>query len=98
METGWCCNRESVQVCARNADRHEKALIGSAVATQAYLNHNRVFADEATHPVASVGGGRGLIPMSEVEKHKTKEDLWVVINGQVYDLTQVRTTNRTDLC
>jgi hypothetical protein len=30
-----------------------------------------------------------LIPMSEVEKHNTRDSLWVVINGKVYDLTEV---------
>jgi cytochrome b involved in lipid metabolism len=28
------------------------------------------------------------IPMSEVERHCTPEDCWVVINGKVYDLTE----------
>jgi hypothetical protein len=27
--------------------------------------------------------------MSEVEKHNNRDDLWVVINGKVYDLTRV---------
>ena len=30
----------------------------------------------------------GDIPMTEVEKHVTKKDLWVVFNGFVYDFTQ----------
>lgn len=31
----------------------------------------------------------GLIPFSEVQKHNTKDDCWVVIEGRVYDLTEV---------
>ncbi len=30
-----------------------------------------------------------LIPMSEVEKHNSRDSLWVVINGKIYDLTKV---------
>ncbi|KAL4216979.1 hypothetical protein ACF0H5_023436 [Mactra antiquata] len=36
-------------------------------------------------------GGQGVrkpsIPWSEIQKHTTKEDKWIVINGQVYDVT-----------
>jgi cytochrome b involved in lipid metabolism len=28
------------------------------------------------------------IPMSEIVKHKTKDSLWTVIHGTVYDLTE----------
>jgi L-lactate dehydrogenase (cytochrome) len=31
----------------------------------------------------------GLIPYGEVQKHNTPEDCWVVLNGKVYDLTEV---------
>jgi len=34
--------------------------------------------------------GKGLIPYSEVNKHDNEGDCWVVINGKVYDLTEVR--------
>jgi len=30
---------------------------------------------------------RRLIPMSEIRKHNTKEDCWVVIDGRVFDMT-----------
>lgn len=33
--------------------------------------------------------GKGLIPYSEVNKHDNEGDCWVVINGKVYDLTEV---------
>lgn len=36
-------------------------------------------------------GGQGRketkIPWSEIEQHKTKDDRWIVINGEVYDVT-----------
>lgn len=29
-----------------------------------------------------------MIPYSEVQKHNTRDDCWVVINGQVFDVTE----------
>lgn len=40
------------------------------------------FAEVMNTPSVSEG-----VPLSEVMKHKTKNDCWVVINGQVYDLS-----------
>jgi cytochrome b involved in lipid metabolism len=31
-----------------------------------------------------------MIPYSEVQKHDSKDDCWVVLNGKIYDLTEVR--------
>lgn len=30
-----------------------------------------------------------LIPMSDVEKHAERDDVWLVVNGRVYDFTKV---------
>ncbi|KAG8932106.1 Cytochrome b2, mitochondrial precursor [Tulasnella sp. 418] len=36
----------------------------------------------------SEGRSQGLIPYSEVLKHNSRESCWVIIRGQVYDLTE----------
>merc|ERR1712127_1004467 len=38
-------------------------------------------------PAASGGGGGGGLTMEEVAKHTTKTDCWVVVNGEVLDVT-----------
>merc|ERR1719433_1433587 len=38
-------------------------------------------------PVAATGGSGGLT-LEEVAKHNTKEDCWVVVNGEVLDVTK----------
>merc|ERR1719482_1743001 len=46
----------------------------------------------ATKAVAAAapaaGGGGGGYDMAEVSKHTTKEDCWVVVNGQVLNVTK----------
>eukprot|EP00448_Togula_jolla_P024662 CAMPEP_0170591762 /NCGR_PEP_ID=MMETSP0224-20130122/12574_1 /TAXON_ID=285029 /ORGANISM="Togula jolla, Strain CCCM 725" /LENGTH=1051 /DNA_ID=CAMNT_0010915643 /DNA_START=49 /DNA_END=3204 /DNA_ORIENTATION=+ len=41
----------------------------------------------AAATAASGGGGGGGYTMEEVAKHTTKQDCWVVVNGQVLDVT-----------
>ena len=52
----------------------------------------RFYLDTATDPSPPPlqAAGKGLIPYSEVIKHDHEGDCWVVINGKVYDLTEVR--------
>eukprot|EP00933_Yihiella_yeosuensis_P037531 TRINITY_DN31497_c0_g1_i1.p1 TRINITY_DN31497_c0_g1~~TRINITY_DN31497_c0_g1_i1.p1 ORF type:complete len:967 (-),score=281.29 TRINITY_DN31497_c0_g1_i1:158-3058(-) len=39
-------------------------------------------------PAATNGGGGGGLTMADVAKHNTKEDAWVVINGEALDVTK----------
>merc|ERR1719343_264079 len=41
----------------------------------------------AAAPAAAGGGGGGGLTMEEVAKHTTKQDCWVVVNGEVLDVT-----------
>merc|ERR1740138_116056 len=41
----------------------------------------------AAAPAKKKGGGGGGITMAEVAKHVTKTDCWVVVSGQVLDVT-----------
>jgi hypothetical protein len=52
----------------------------------------RFYLDTAVDPSPPPlqAAGKGLIPYSEVNKHDNEGDCWVVINGKVYDLTEVR--------
>jgi hypothetical protein len=51
----------------------------------------RFYLDTAVDPSPPPlqAAGKGLIPYSEVNKHDNEGDCWVVINGKVYDLTEV---------
>merc|ERR1719231_1283342 len=42
----------------------------------------------ATKVAVAPSGGGGGISMAEVAKHTTKESCWVVVNGQVLDVTK----------
>jgi len=43
--------------------------------------------EEDASSVSTTDGARG-IPMSEVQKHNTKDSAWVVLHGHIYDLTE----------
>ncbi|KAH8081967.1 FMN-dependent dehydrogenase-domain-containing protein [Filobasidium floriforme] len=71
------------------------ATIGASLAcgtiAYLYLTRDRVHLDTETRPrdrKLEQGAGRGLISMSEVEKHNKPGDLWVVIEGKVWDMTE----------
>ncbi|KAI5448979.1 hypothetical protein NCC49_005712 [Naganishia albida] len=74
------------------------SIVAASTITLLGLTYSRVHADaeayNAVVPEPRAGKtdertlqGEGLIPMSEVAKHGTKEDCWVVIGGQVWDMT-----------
>lgn len=66
------------------------ASLACGTITYLYLARDRVHLDTETgsHKLEQ-GAGRGLISMSEVEKHNKAGDLWVVIEGKVWDMTEV---------
>ncbi|KAJ9100871.1 hypothetical protein QFC20_005360 [Naganishia adeliensis] len=74
------------------------SIVAASTITFLTLTYTRIHADAQAHgavvPEPRAGKtdertlqGEGLIPTSEVEKHATKEDCWVVIGGQVWDMT-----------
>merc|ERR1719336_1418724 len=44
--------------------------------------------NKAAAPAAASGGGGGGLTMEEVAKHTTKSDCWVVVAGQVLNVTK----------
>jgi hypothetical protein len=85
------------------ANPSQSSIAIASTITLLTLTYSRIHADalanDADVPEPRAGKtdertlqGEGLIPMSEVEKHATKEDCWVVIGGQVWDMTNVRTS------
>merc|ERR1719440_78718 len=48
---------------------------------------NKAAGGAAAAPAAAGGGGGGY-SLADVAKHTTKEDCWVVVNGQVLDVTK----------
>merc|ERR1719247_1816533 len=49
-------------------------------------NKGTAFSDAVV--ATSAEPAKGGIPMSEVQKHKTKDSAWVILHGKVYDLTE----------
>ncbi|WVQ83117.1 hypothetical protein IAT38_005255 [Cryptococcus sp. DSM 104549] len=70
------------------------ALAAVAAATGAALWYHvltPVFADEAKSPpghTTTQPSGSKLISFEEVQKHNRADDCWVIINGNVYDVTE----------
>merc|ERR1712151_1341774 len=74
------------RVTAREA---AKFMLGDAaeVDNKRLQDLRKLPAKKAAAPVAAKGGGGGMT-MAEVAKHTTKDDCWVVVSGQVLNVTK----------
>jgi hypothetical protein len=100
--TSKLTNSSLSATAARRWSDPRSSLLSSAnaqlLAVAAYALSDTVRLDAAKNTT------RGkLIPYSEVQKHSSPDDCWVVLNDKVYDLTNVRyrpicVTNSTSVC
>merc|ERR1719295_13270 len=64
------------------------AVEGSKLAGGSYEDKMNSAAPGAAAAAAAGGGGGGGYTMDEVAKHTSKSDCWVVVDGQVLDVTK----------
>lgn len=76
--------------------RQTSIAVGSGLTLCAVSSWSPIHADAPNHQHVVPGKtderslqGAGLIPMSEVSTHDRRDDCWVVVDGQVWDMTGV---------